>query len=248
MLICLWMRLQAQKWGPTCFQVCASSCCVVTVVPFASDLQTTAGCSSCDASVTCPDRYSVAASVILGQPPAKLTVYVRFCVLENIPGWTAWCQQAGQSPWSDWSAWHQDISLLWTMGFVWCRLGGGGELLSRPYWGCCNVFWVFLMSEGSLIYSICNKNSWDYWSAWKMVCLSWVGQHGTTQQGSVVTGYESNISHLHASASSGQQQSWILWKLWLHVSEASLIAKSYPCLIATKCQNHFFFLSYQTLT
>lgn len=37
MLICLWMRLQAQKWGSACFQVCASSWDVVTVVPFASD-------------------------------------------------------------------------------------------------------------------------------------------------------------------------------------------------------------------
>lgn len=172
----------------------------------------------------------------------------RFCVLEDIcPGWNAWCQLAGQSPWSDRSAWHQDIGLLWAMGFVWGRLGGGGELLSRPYWGCCNVFGVFLMSRDSLTHGICD-NSWHYRSAWQIVCFSWVGQRGTTPQGSGATGCESTRSHLHASASSGQQRSRVLWRLWLRVSKTSLIATSCACLIAVKCQNYIFFLRYWTLT
>lgn len=71
--ICLWMRLQAQKWGSTSFNICASSWGVVTVLPFAliSKLLQVVPVAESDASGARPDCCSVAASMILGQPPAN---------------------------------------------------------------------------------------------------------------------------------------------------------------------------------
>lgn len=112
----------------------------------------------------------------LGAASSRLPMCVRFCVPENIcPGWTAWCQLGRAESQSAWSAWHQGVGLSWAVGFLWGRLGGREEPLSRSYWGWCDVFWVFLMSEDPLTHGICDGNRCCYMSAWQIVGFSKVG-------------------------------------------------------------------------